>query len=90
MPSSRGSFSPRDQIHVSCVSCIGRWVLSHLENLEKLPSHAHSRLRPIASLIFFFHLILQVRCFIIIIIIIFLPFGLLAYPHPHPTIIGIR
>ena len=29
MPSSRGSFSPRDQIHVSCVSCIGRWVLYH-------------------------------------------------------------
>ena len=27
MPSSRGSSRPRDQIQVSCVSCIGRWVL---------------------------------------------------------------
>ena len=36
MPSSRGSSRPRDQIHVSCVSCIGRWILyiplSYLEN----------------------------------------------------------
>ena len=24
MPSSRGSYGPRNQIHVSCVSCIGR------------------------------------------------------------------
>ena len=29
MPSSRGSSRPRDQIHVSCVSCNGRWVLYH-------------------------------------------------------------
>ena len=28
MPSSRGSSRPRDQIHVSCVSSIGRWVLT--------------------------------------------------------------
>ena len=27
--SSRGSSRPRDQTHVSCVSCIGRWVLYH-------------------------------------------------------------
>ena len=26
---SRGSFQPRDQTHVSCVSCIGRWILYH-------------------------------------------------------------
>ena len=29
MPSSRGSFLPRDQTHISYVSCIGRWVLYH-------------------------------------------------------------
>ena len=27
--SSRGSSQPRDQTHISCVSCIGRWVLYH-------------------------------------------------------------
>ena len=29
MPSSRGSFQPRDQTHVSYTSCIGRRVLYH-------------------------------------------------------------
>ena len=29
IPSSRGSFLPRDQTCVSCVSCIGRQVLYH-------------------------------------------------------------
>ena len=29
MPSSRGSYPPRDQTHVPCVSCIGKWVLYH-------------------------------------------------------------
>ena len=29
MPSSGGSFSPRDQTRISYVSCIGRWVLYH-------------------------------------------------------------
>ena len=29
MPSSRGSSQPRDQTHISHVSCIGRWVLYH-------------------------------------------------------------
>ena len=29
MSSSRGSSRPRDQNHVSCVSCMGRWVLYH-------------------------------------------------------------
>ena len=28
VPSSRGSCRPRDQTHISYVSCIGRWVLS--------------------------------------------------------------
>ena len=27
MPSSRGSSQPRDWTHISCVSCIGRWIL---------------------------------------------------------------
>ena len=27
--SSRGSFWLRDQTHISCVSCIGRWILYH-------------------------------------------------------------
>ena len=29
MPSYKGSSRPRDQTHVSYVSCIGRWVLYH-------------------------------------------------------------
>ena len=29
MSSSRGSSRPTDQIHVSYLSCIGRWVLYH-------------------------------------------------------------
>ena len=29
MPSSRGSFRPRDRTHVSSGPCIGRWVLYH-------------------------------------------------------------
>ena len=28
-PFSRGSFQPRHQIHVSCISCIGRQILYH-------------------------------------------------------------
>ena len=26
---SRGSSQPRDQIHVSCISCFGKWILYH-------------------------------------------------------------
>ena len=33
MPSSRGSARPRDRTHVSCVSCIGRWILYHWSHL---------------------------------------------------------
>ena len=33
MPSSRGSSWPRDQTHISWVSCTGRWVLYHLCHL---------------------------------------------------------
>ena len=29
IPSSRESSRPRDQTHVSCVVCIGRWLLYH-------------------------------------------------------------
>ena len=29
MPSSRGSSQPKDRIHVSYISCTGRWVLYH-------------------------------------------------------------
>ena len=32
--SSRGSFLPRVQTHISCVSCIGRWVLYHCATWE--------------------------------------------------------
>ena len=31
---SRGSSSPRNQTHVSCVSCIGRWILYHQHDLR--------------------------------------------------------
>ena len=34
MPSSRGSSRPRDQTCVSCISCIGRWILSHCTTWE--------------------------------------------------------
>ena len=37
MASSRGSFWPRDQTHVSCVSCIGRRILYLLNHLGKAP-----------------------------------------------------
>ena len=36
MPFSRGSTQPRDQTHVSYVSCIGRRVLYHQHHLEGL------------------------------------------------------
>ena len=32
--SSRGSSQPRDQTHVSCVACIGRWILYHWATWE--------------------------------------------------------
>ena len=34
LSSSRGGSRPRDQTHVSCISCIGKWVLSHLATQE--------------------------------------------------------
>ena len=38
MSSSRGSSQPRDQTHISHVSCIGRWVLYHQHRLGS-PQH---------------------------------------------------
>ena len=32
----RGSSQPRDQTQVSCISCIGRWVLYHSATWEAL------------------------------------------------------
>ena len=31
---SRVSSQPRDQVHISCISWIGRWLLSHVSHLE--------------------------------------------------------
>ena len=31
---SRGSSQPRDKTHVSCISCIGRWILHHWATRE--------------------------------------------------------
>ena len=38
MPFSRGSSRPRDQTHVFCISCIGRWILYHRATWEALKS----------------------------------------------------
>ena len=36
MPSFRESSRSRDQTHISCVSCIGRWILFHCTTWEEL------------------------------------------------------
>ena len=36
LPCSRGSSRPRDLIHVSCVSCIGRQILYYYDTWEAL------------------------------------------------------
>ena len=44
-PPPRGIFWPRDQTHISYVSCIGRWVLyhkCHLGSPTQKPTHEHS------------------------------------------------
>ena len=40
---SRGSSWPRDQTHISCISCIGRWILTtfHL-GISKTSYHTHT------------------------------------------------
>ena len=40
MPSSRGSFQPRDQMHISNISYIGRQVLYHKRYLGNTPLHS--------------------------------------------------
>ena len=37
----RGSSGPRNQTHVSCVSCIGRWILYHCATWEAPLSLGH-------------------------------------------------
>ena len=39
MASSRGSSRPRDRTHVSCISCISRWVLYHWATQEAQDWH---------------------------------------------------
>ena len=39
MPYSRGSSWPRDQTHISYISCIGRWVLYHWRHLGSPSEH---------------------------------------------------
>ena len=34
---SRESSQPKDQTHISCISCIGRWVLYQLSHQESTP-----------------------------------------------------
>ena len=41
--SSRGSSWPRDQTDISCVFCIGRWLLYHCATWEALSSRALSK-----------------------------------------------
>ena len=43
---SRGSSQPRDQTHVSCVSCIGRWMLYHC-TIWEAPSSSMRTLIPL-------------------------------------------
>ena len=37
VPSWRGSSQPRDPTHISCASCIGKWILYHLGKLGSPP-----------------------------------------------------
>ena len=46
MPSSSESSWPRDQTHVSCVSCFGRWIHYHWVTWAGLCLLAHSLLEP--------------------------------------------
>ena len=44
LPSSGGSFQLRDQTHLSCVSCLGKWVLHHWRHLGRVQKG--SRVKP--------------------------------------------
>ena len=46
--SSRESPQPRDQIHISCVSCIGRQILYHWATWEVMQIHAHTQMNLVA------------------------------------------
>ena len=50
LPSSRGSSRPRDQGHISFMSCTGRWIPYHLESPLNIPSfllkHTQNQLNP--------------------------------------------
>ena len=41
---SKGSFWPRNWTHVSCVSCIGRWILYHWATWET-PPFAYNKIK---------------------------------------------
>ena len=43
--SSRRASQPRDQTHISCVSCIGRWILHHWAWNLKSPLHASTHIQ---------------------------------------------
>ena len=45
VPSSRGSSRPRDWTCISCISCIGRWVLYHYHHLEAPPNQLYSNIK---------------------------------------------
>ena len=42
IPSSRESLQPRNQTHVSCLSCIGRWILYHYTTREWIPQNRYN------------------------------------------------
>ena len=46
--SSRESSQPRDQIHISCVSCIGRQILYHWATWEVMQIYAHTQMHLVA------------------------------------------
>ena len=46
---SRGSSLSKDRTCISCISCIGRWILSHCTTWEALPALASTSLLPVAQ-----------------------------------------
>ena len=59
---SGGSFRPRDWIHVSCISCIGRQILCHWATWKAFMSHHSSRYKelfhgpPLSPVLYLFSL----------------------------------
>ena len=66
MPSSRGSFQPRDQMHVSNTSCIGRQVLYHKCYLGNTPLH----LRPYVCVYIYIYIYMYIYMYICVYIYI--------------------